>query len=87
MSAPTNRRSGSEPTTARSAYGLRRVLALVALVAGAIGAVAFALAARSPGGTAGGEWAASAICVVVALTAVIDLAFIHTRREDPPHRP
>ena len=87
MSAPTNRRSGSEPTTARSAYGLRRVLALVALVAGAIGAVAFALAARSPGGTAGGEWAASAICVVVALTAVVDLAFIHTRREDPPHRP
>lgn len=72
-------RSGTEPTTARSAYRLRRVLAVVALIGGTAGAVAFALAARQPDGTATGEWVAAGICLVVALTALVDLVVLARR--------
>lgn len=79
MGAGGDRHTGTEPTTARSALGLRAVLAVLALVAGSVGAVAFALAARRADGTATGEWVAAGICVLVALTAVVDLAVLRTR--------
>jgi hypothetical protein len=72
-------RTGTEPTSARSAYRLRRVLAVAALLGGTVGAIAFALAARRPDGTATGEWVAAGICGVVALTALIDLVVLARR--------
>jgi hypothetical protein len=71
--------SGTEPSSARSAYTLRRVIAVVALVGGLVGAFAFGAAAGRPDGTTTGEWVAAAICAGVALTALIDLLILCRR--------
>jgi hypothetical protein len=68
---------GSEPVTARSPLRLRAVMSAVALVAGVVAAVLFALVANRDGST--GFWVATAICAVLALIALTDLAVI-TRR-------
>lgn len=76
---PLSRR-GSEPVTAKSPYGLRRVLAWIALTAGTVGGAAFGLTAYRTGGKAAGFWAATAVCALVVLTAIVDLAVLRRRR-------
>lgn len=65
--------SGTEPRTARSAIGLRRVLAALALVGTLIAAFFFW---RASGDAAD---AALIICLVVALSAALDLAYLSRR--------
>jgi hypothetical protein len=52
-------------------------MSAVALVAGVVAAVLFALVANRDGST--GFWAATAICAVLALIALADLAVIARR--------
>jgi hypothetical protein len=66
--------SGTEPRTARSAIGLRRVLAALALVGSLIAAVFFW---RATGDAAD---VALIICLVVAATAALDLIYLSRRR-------
>ncbi|HEY3199919.1 MAG TPA: hypothetical protein VGK55_05195 [Actinomycetes bacterium] len=66
--------SGTEPRTARSAIGLRRVLAALALVGSLIAAVFFW---RATGDAAD---VALIICLVVAATAALDLVYLSRRR-------
>lgn len=72
-------RRGTEPVTARSAYDLRRVLAWLALVGGGIGAAGLGMAATEAGEAAIGWWVASALCALIALSAVVDLLVIGKR--------
>lgn len=65
--------SGTEPRTARSAIGLRRVLATLALVGTLVAAFFFW---RASGDAAD---AALIICLVVALSAALDLAYLSRR--------
>jgi hypothetical protein len=65
--------SGTEPRTARSAIGLRRVLATLALVGTLIAAFFFW---RASGDAAD---AALIICLIVALSAALDLAYLSRR--------
>lgn len=73
------RRTGTEPLAARSAYGLRRVLAWIAAIGGLIGAVAFAIVALQPGGASTAEWVAAAICAATVAIAVADLLVLRHR--------
>ena len=66
--------SGTEPRTARSAIGLRRVLAALALVGSLIAAIFFW---RATGDAAN---VALIICLVVAATAALDLVYLSRRR-------
>ncbi|XVQ15292.1 DUF6343 family protein [Spirillospora sp. CA-255316] len=68
---------GDEPLTARSPLRLRAVLSTVALLAGAVAAVLFAVAGSRGGGP--GPWTAAAICAVIALVALVDLVVIARR--------
>ncbi|MEV5896582.1 DUF6343 family protein [Nonomuraea fuscirosea] len=71
-------RAGTEPVTARSPLGARRVLSLVALVLGVVAAVFFAVRAMSTGEEV---WVWEAvIAAVVAVVAAIDLAVLRRRR-------
>ncbi|MFI0481203.1 DUF6343 family protein [Actinomadura sp. 9N215] len=76
---PRRRRrpEGREPLDARSPLRLRAVLAGVALVGTAAGAVVFAVAALR--GDDDGAWAAAAVCAAVAVIAAIDLIVIARR--------
>lgn len=80
-------RTGTEPVTARSPLGARRVLSLVALVLGAAAAVFFAARAMSTGQEV---WAwEAAIAGAVAIVAAVDLLVIGYRRSrerDHRHR-
>lgn len=73
------RRRGTEPISARSAYGLRTILAVTAAIGGGIGASWFVFAAARPGGPGTGETVAALLCIAVALTALVDLAVIWRR--------
>jgi ABC-type enterobactin transport system permease subunit len=74
------RRTGTEPLAARSAYGLRRVLAGIAVVGGVIGAVAFAVLALRPGSVpTTAEWVAAGICLATVVIAVADLLVLRHR--------
>lgn len=75
-------RSGTEPTTARSAYGLRRVLAVVALLGCGVGAIVFALVATRASGTGLGAVVVAGLLFIVALTALADLIVLHRGRGD-----
>ena len=66
--------SGTEPRTARSAIGLRRVLAALALVGSLIAAVFYWQA------TGDAADVALIICLVVAATAALDLVYLSRRR-------
>ncbi|GAA1628992.1 hypothetical protein GCM10009733_027200 [Nonomuraea maheshkhaliensis] len=71
-------RAGTEPVTARSPLGARRVLSLVALVLGVVAAVVFAVLAMSTGAQV---WVWEAvIAAAVAVIAAIDLAVLRHRR-------
>ncbi|MEV5494625.1 DUF6343 family protein [Nonomuraea fuscirosea] len=71
-------RAGTEPVTARSPLGARRILSLVALVLGVAAAVFFAALAMSTGAEV---WVWEAvISAVVAVVAAIDLAVLRRRR-------
>lgn len=76
---PRLSRTGTEPVTARSAYGLRRVLAWFALVAGLLAAGAFGLAALHPAGSAPAEGLIAGICLLTALVALADLIVLRNR--------
>jgi len=65
--------SGTEPRTARSAIGLRRVLAALALVGSLIAALFFW---RASGDAAD---VALIICLVVAASAAFDLLYLSRR--------
>ncbi|MEV4223001.1 DUF6343 family protein [Nonomuraea sp. ATR24] len=71
-------REGTEPVTARSPLGARRVLSVVALVLGAAAAVFFVVRAMSTG-EAVWAWEA-AIAAAVALIAALDLLVLRHRR-------
>ncbi|MEQ4718833.1 MULTISPECIES: DUF6343 family protein [unclassified Nonomuraea] len=71
-------RAGTEPLTARSPIGARRILSLVALVLGVAAAVFFALRAQSTGAEVW-RWEA-AIAAAVAVVAAIDLAVLRRRQ-------
>ncbi|MFF0290909.1 hypothetical protein [Streptomyces sp. NPDC005262] len=79
-----HRRAGTEPLTARSDLGLRRVLSTAALVVFALATAGFAWWAAfssrdsSPSSTVLGVLAA--VCGVLLLVAVLDLAVIRRRR-------
>ncbi|HEV8529303.1 MAG TPA: hypothetical protein VGS60_17440 [Actinomycetes bacterium] len=66
--------SGTEPRTARSAIGLRRVLAALALAGSLIAAFFFW---RATGDAAD---VALIICLVVAATAALDLVYLSRRQ-------
>ena len=66
--------SGTEPRTARSAIGLRRVLAVLALAGSLIAAFFFW---RATGDAAD---VALTICLVVAATAALDLVYLSRRQ-------
>ncbi|MEU8247429.1 DUF6343 family protein [Nonomuraea sp. NPDC048916] len=71
-------REGTEPLTARSPLGARRILSLVALVLGVLATVFFFLRAMSTGESV---WAWEAvIAAAVAVIAAVDLAVIRRRR-------
>ncbi|MGW6902317.1 DUF6343 family protein [Streptomyces sp. NBC_01727] len=78
------RRAGTEPLTARSDLGLRTVLSTAALVVFALATAGFAWWATSssrdssPSPTVLGVLAA--VCGVLLLVAVLDLAVIRRRR-------
>ncbi|WP_443050862.1 DUF6343 family protein [Streptomyces sp. NBC_00208] len=78
------RRAGTEPLTARSDLGLRTILSTAALVVFALATAGFAWWATSssrdssPSSTVLGVLAA--VCGVLLLVAVLDLAVIHRRR-------
>jgi hypothetical protein len=76
----THRRTGTEPSTARSALGLRAVLSSLALVAGLVAAIWFAVIARQGGVGSQGFAVAAVICAAVVVAAGIDLAVIRHRR-------
>lgn len=83
--SPTrHRRSGTEPLAARSDLGLRTILSTAALVVFALATAGFAWWATSssrdssPSSTVLGVLAA--VCGVLLLVAVLDLAVIHRRR-------
>ncbi|MEV4562944.1 DUF6343 family protein [Nonomuraea sp. NPDC049419] len=71
-------REGTEPVTARSALGVRRVLSIIALVLGVVAAVFFAVQAMRTGEQVW-VWEA-AIAAAVAVVAAIDLLIIRHRR-------
>lgn len=66
--------SGTEPRTARSAIGLRRVLAALALAGSLIAAFFFWRAAGDAADVA------LIICLVVAVTAALDLVYLSRRQ-------
>ncbi|GAA4145698.1 DUF6343 family protein [Actinomadura keratinilytica] len=68
---------GDEPLTARSPLRLRAVLSGIALLAGTVAAVLFALSAAHARDA--GPWVAAAICAAVALIAASDLVAIARR--------
>ncbi|MDF2704972.1 DUF6343 family protein [Nonomuraea muscovyensis] len=71
-------RQGTEPLTARSPLGARRVLSLLALALGAAAAVYFVTRAVSTGEEV---WAwEAAIAAAVSLIAAVDLAVLSRRR-------
>ncbi|MFG1698573.1 DUF6343 family protein [Nonomuraea sp. NPDC049309] len=71
-------RSGTEPVTARSALGVRRVLSIIALVLAVVAAVFFAVQAMNTGEQV---WIWEAvIAVVVAVVAAVDLLVLRHRR-------
>jgi len=76
---PRLSRTGTEPVTARSAYGLRRTLAWIALVAGLAAAIAFSVAALDPGGSALAEGMVAGICLLTAAIAFVDLLVLRRR--------
>lgn len=69
-------RTGSEPTTARSALRLRLWLSLWGLIWAAAGTAAFVLVGR-PG------WAAA--CAVLWLVTVVDLTLVVRHLRQGPH--
>ncbi|GAB3408575.1 DUF6343 family protein [Flindersiella endophytica] len=73
------RRTGTEPLAARSPYGLRRVLAGMALAGGLIGAVAFAVLALRAVGRPEANWIAAGICLVTVVIAGVDLLVLRRR--------
>ncbi|MFD8387925.1 DUF6343 family protein [Streptomyces sp. NPDC059680] len=77
-------RTGTEPTTARSALRLRRLLSAVFLPLFAAATAGFAVwAARSgPGDSPGGGplTVLAAVCGVLALAAALDLVVVTARR-------
>lgn len=83
-------RAGTEPLQARSAYGLRRVLAWFGLVCGVLGGVLFAALALGVGGFRPGPdrpvlvlWAV--LFAALVPLAVIDLVVLRRRtRRHPP---
>jgi hypothetical protein len=71
-------RSGTEPSTARSATGARFALSLIALPVAAVAAALLASKAMSTGREV---WAwEAAIAAVVALLAAVDLIVLWRRR-------
>ncbi|WP_052422445.1 DUF6343 family protein [Nonomuraea candida] len=71
-------RAGTEPVTARSPLGLRRVLSLVVLALAVVAAVVFAVLAMNTGAEVW-RWEA-AIAAAVAVIAAIDLLVLRRRR-------
>ena len=77
---------GSEPTTARTAVGLRMALAALALIGFSLAAWAFAAAAGRPGGSNGGEAAVAIGCALVAVAAAVNLVVLARRRARGEYR-
>ncbi|MEV0389613.1 DUF6343 family protein [Nonomuraea sp. NPDC050643] len=77
-------RAGTEPVTARSPLGARRVLSMIALVLGVVAAVFFAVLARRTGAEVW-LWEA-AIAAVVAVVAAVDLLVLRHHRHHRHHR-
>ncbi|KAB8197344.1 hypothetical protein FH608_001930 [Nonomuraea phyllanthi] len=73
-------REGTEPLSARSPLGARRILSLVALLLGIAAAAFFAVRAASTGAEVW-RWEA-AIAALVAVVAAIDLMVLRRRRRD-----
>ncbi|WP_030547920.1 DUF6343 family protein [Streptomyces albus] len=77
-------RTGDEPVTARSALGLRLLLAAVFTPLFVAGAVLFSLWSASAGPddapSAGSLAVVAAICAVLAVLAALDLAVVLRRR-------
>lgn len=75
-------RAGTEPRNARSPLGLRRALAWVAVVAGTVIAVVFAVIAATTTGSPNrsASITAAAIGAAVALIGAINAAVLHRRR-------
>ncbi|MGP3923194.1 DUF6343 family protein [Streptomyces sp. 8N616] len=78
-------RAGTEPVTARSALGLRMVLAVIYTPVFLAGAVLFAIwGARSDAGSSPSSGALGAIaivCAVLSLLALTDLLVVEHRRK------
>jgi len=73
-------RTGTEPVTARSALGLRLLLAGLFLPLFAAAAVLLAVRAAQPGsGGAGPATALAVLCGVLAVTAAVDLVVVVRR--------
>ncbi|NJQ02636.1 hypothetical protein HCK00_19340 [Streptomyces sp. PLAI1-29] len=77
-------RTGTEPVTARSALGLRLVLAAVYTPLFVLGAVVFSLWAASagPGSVPSGDGLAvvAGVCAALAVLAAVDLVVVVRRR-------
>jgi membrane protein YdbS with pleckstrin-like domain len=77
-------REGTEPLSARSPLGARRILSMVALVLGVVAGVVFVILAMSTGEQVW-RWEA-AIAAVVAVVAAVDLAVLRRRRSGGQQR-
>ena len=76
-------RAGTEPVTARSPLGARRILSMAALVIAVAAAIFFATRAMSTGAEVW-RWEA-AIAAAVAVIAAIDLLVIRHRHSGGHH--
>lgn len=72
--------SGSEARTARSMYGLRLVLSLVAFPLAIIAAIWFLLNADDGPWNSTGMVVVGVICAAVAFVAAVDIVVIRRRR-------